>query len=149
VPLGIARPTVASLIDLAGKKAPPPPRQGLAAQPFTQYTVAKVAAATEAARLGVRDAFKQIWRTVCDGREASVASRARLRSAAVHAVEASIEAVQMCYRAAGGTALFVDRPFERALRDVHAMGGHIVCQRAMMEDAGRAQMGLPTLLPMF
>lgn len=149
VPLGIARATIAALRDLAAKKTPPPPRHGLSHQPFTQYVVAKADAMVEAARLGVRDAFERLWREVRDEGEASMEARARLRRASVHAVETSVEAVQMCYRAAGGTALFSDQPFERALRDVNAAAGHIVFQRAMMEDAGRVAMGLPPLLPMF
>lgn len=149
VPLGIARSTIASLKDLAVQKAAPPPRQGLAQQPFAQYVVAKAEAMVDAARIGVRDAFVQLWREVCENHESTLPSRARLRRASVHAVETSVEAVQMCYRAAGGTALFTDQPFERALRDVNAAAGHIVFQRAMMEDAGRVALGLPALLPMF
>lgn len=149
VPLGIARATTDALKALALAKQPPPPRVGLAEQPFTQYVVAKTEAMVEAARLSVRDAFSELWRQVCDEGGATMEARARLRRSSVHAVETSIEAVGMCYRAAGGTALFQDQAFERALRDVNAIGGHIVYQRAMMEDAGRVAMGLSPLLAMF
>ena len=149
VPLGIARATIAALIDLAERKKVPPPRVGLNEQPYTQYVVGKATAMVNAARLGVRDAFATMWREVREQGEATMPSRAALRGASVHAVEASIEAVQMCYRAAGGNALFESERFERALRDVNATGGHIVFQRAMMEDVGRAAMGLPPLLAMF
>lgn len=149
VALGIARATTEALMQLAQAKKPPPPRLGLHEQPFTQYTVAKSAAMVEGARLGVRAAFATVWDTVCAGETASTQMRSQLRGASVHAVETSIEAVGMCYRAAGGSALFENQRFERALRDVNAIGGHIVFQRAMMEDAGRAAMGLPTLLAMF
>lgn len=67
----------------------------------------------------------------------------------VHAVDTGIEAVAMCYREAGGSAVFQSAPFERALRDVHAIGGHAVFQRAMMEDVGRVGVGLKPTLPMF
>lgn len=149
VALGIARASNEALADLATKKVPPPPRQGLLHQPFIQYTLAKSAAMVNGARLGVRDAFSQMWREICDDGQATLPTRSRLRASSVHAVETSIEAVQMCYRAAGGTALFEDQPFERALRDVNAIGGHIVFQRSMMEDAGRVSLGLPQLLAMF
>jgi alkylation response protein AidB-like acyl-CoA dehydrogenase len=149
VPLGIARHTIAALQQLALAKKLPPPRLGLAEQGFTQYTVAKAEAMTEAARLAVRAAFSALWREVREDGQASMASRARLRRALVHAVETSVEAVGMCCRAAGGDALFENQPFERALRDVNAAAGHIVFQRAMMEDCGRVALGLPPLLPMF
>jgi alkylation response protein AidB-like acyl-CoA dehydrogenase len=149
VPLGIARHTISALKQLALAKKPPPPRLSLAEQGFTQYTVAKAEAMTEAAKLAVRAAFSELWREVLKDGQASMASRARLRRASVHAVETSVEAVGMCCRAAGGDALFENQPFERALRDVNAAAGHVVFQRAMMEDCGRVDMGLPPLLPMF
>lgn len=148
VPLGIARAATQELKALARSKPPAPPRPGMADQPFVQYAVAKAEAMTEAARLAVRDAFARMWEEV-NAQAASLESRARLRRASVHAVETSIEAVGLCYRAAGGAALFEERSFERALRDVNAAGGHIVFQRAMMEDCGRVEMGLGPLLPMF
>lgn len=149
VPLGIARATTEALKALALAKKPPPPRVGLSEQPFTQYVVARTEAMVEAARISVRDAFSELWRQVSDDGSATMEARARLRRSSVHAVETSIEAVGMCYRAAGGTALFEDQAFERALRDVNAIGGHIVYQRPMMEDAGRVAMGLSPLLAMF
>jgi len=76
-------------------------------------------------------------------------TRARLRRALVHAVDTCIEAVSLCYREAGGSAVFQSAPFERALRDIHTIGAHAVVQRAMMEDAGRVVLGLKPLLGMF
>ncbi|MBB4615024.1 acyl-CoA dehydrogenase family protein [Novosphingobium taihuense] len=148
VPLGIARATIEALRQLAANRPSMPGRAGLRDQPHVHYTLGKARAMVEASRLGVRDAFTRMWDEV-RGDGATLESRARLRSAAVHAVETSIEAVGMCYRAAGGTALFEQFPFERALRDVNATGGHVVFQRAMMEDCGRVCLDLPPLLPMF
>ena len=78
-----------------------------------------------------------------------MATRARVRRASVHAAESSVEAVGLCYRAAGGSALFVSAPFEAALRDVNATCGHLVFQRTMMEDAGRVVFGHAPTLPVF
>ena len=77
------------------------------------------------------------------------AARARVRRAVVHAAEVSTEAVNLCYRAAGGSALFASGPFEAALRDVNAMCCHLVFQRAMMEDAGRVALGQAPTLAVF
>ena len=148
VPLGIARATVAGLKNTAQNRRAAPPRPAMSEQPFIQYTVAKAEAMVEASLLAVRAAFVAVWEEV-QGGTASLESRARLRRASVHAVEGSCDAVTMCYRAAGGAALFEANDFERALRDVNAAAGHIVFQRGMMEDAGRVAMGLPPLLPMF
>lgn len=148
VPLGIARSAVEALKDLAARKAPPPPRLGLADQQFTQYTVAKTEAMVDAARLSVRHAFSIFWGEVCS-EGPTMESRARLRRAIVHAGETSVEAVQMICRAAGGNAIFESEPFERAQRDVNASIGHLTMQRAMMEDCGRVALGKAPLLGIF
>lgn len=148
VPLGIARAAVEGLKALATSKPAAPPRPGLRDQPFVQYSLGKAEAMVDAARLSVRHAFTLMWQEVQAG-TARMDSRARLRRASVHAVETSIEAVGVVYRSAGGAALFEGQPFERALRDVNATGGHVVFQRAMMEDCGRVATGLSPMLPMF
>jgi alkylation response protein AidB-like acyl-CoA dehydrogenase len=149
VPLGTALSTIEALKALARSKKLPPPRTSLAEQPGMQRAVAKAEAMVEAAILAVREAFLRVWTEICTEGAANLESRARVRRSSVHAVETAIEAVDICYREAGGSALFEDAPFERALRDVHAVGGHVVFQRAMMEDAGRVALGLAPLLPMF
>lgn len=149
VPLGIARAAVEGLKDLAHRKTPPPPRLGLADQASTQYAIAKAHAMTNAARLGIRDAFAVVWRDVCTRGETTMESRANMRAAMTHSVETCATAVQLCYRIAGGSALFEDEPFERALRDVNAASGHLTLQQAAMEDAGRVMLGLPPILGVF
>jgi alkylation response protein AidB-like acyl-CoA dehydrogenase len=149
VPLGVARAAVEGLKDLAARKKAAPPRLGLADQAYAQYVVAKAEASIEAGLISARDAFSRLWDGVKAGTGASLEDRARLRRACVNAAETSIEAAQMCHRAAGGHALFEREPFERALRDATAAVGHITLQRAMMEDAGRVALGLAPLLPIF
>lgn len=149
VPLGVAISTIEALKTLALSKKLPPPRGLLAEQSSVQYAIGKATAMVEAARLGAREACAHLWSEVCTDDAAGMEGRARLRGAMVHAVDTGIEAVAMCYREAGGSAVFQSAPFERALRDVHAIGGHAVFQRAMMEDVGRVGVGLKPTLPMF
>jgi alkylation response protein AidB-like acyl-CoA dehydrogenase len=146
VPLGAAMGCIAALKALAASKRLSPPRSLLAEEPSAQHTVAKAEAMVEAASLAVRSAFSQLWAEFRDDGEATMASRARVRRAMVHAVDTSIEAVGMCYREAGGSALAESARFERPLRDVNALAGHLMFQRPMMEDAGRVAMGLPPRL---
>ena len=75
--------------------------------------------------------------------------RARVRRACAHVTECAVEAVQLCYRAAGGSAVFEAAPFERALRDVNTAASHITLRRTMMEEAGRVAFGLPPHNPLF
>ncbi|MGE4322657.1 MAG: hypothetical protein AB7E60_06450 [Sphingobium sp.] len=148
VPLGVARASVEALRALGAAKSPAR-GGGVANAAFAHYAVAKAEALVESARLLARAGFAEIWDMVQAGGEAGPEQCARSRRACVHAAEASLEAVNLCYRAAGGAALFASAPFEAAVRDVSAMNGHLVFQRAMMEDAGRVAFGLPPLLPNF
>lgn len=149
VPLGVALSTIDALKALAPSKKLTPPRTLLAEQASVQYAIGKASAMIEAARLGAREACSRLWAEVCTQGSATLESRARLRGSMVHAVDTGIDAVSLCYREAGGSAVFQSAPFERALRDVHAIGGHVVFQRAMMEDVGRAALGLKPMLAMF
>lgn len=140
VPLGVARRCVVALGDLA-KSKPVPGGGRLADDPTVQLAVARAAVLVEAGRANVDAAFDNLWQTVVEAREPDLAQRARLRRACAYAAESSAEAVRICYRAAGSAALFDSLPFEAALRDVHAMNGHLVFQQRMMADAGRVMLG--------
>jgi len=148
VALGIAYSAVDALTSLAADKKLPPPRTVMADQSSTQFTVAKVQAMLEAVHLGARHAGELLWQDVCND-TVSMAGRARLRRALTHAVDTCVEAVGMCFREAGGSAVFKSAPFEKALRDIYTIGGHAVVQRAMMEDAGRVMLGREPILGMF
>lgn len=141
VPLGVARRAVDGLRELGRSKTSPDGGK-LGEQGFCQYAVAKAEALVEAALCNVRQSFRPLWDCALAGTQPSMEARARLRRACVHAAESSVEAVNLCYRAAGASALFATVPFEAALRDAHAICGHLAFQRSMMEDAGRVAMRL-------
>ena len=71
------------------------------------------------------------------GRTPTLRQRAIARLAAAKAAEASAQAVDLLYNAAGGTGLFESNPLERCFRDVHATTQHIGTQPANFELAGR------------
>lgn len=146
--LGIARHAVDGLKHLAATKMSLG-RGSLRDQPLAQYAVAKSEALLRSSRLYVRESFGAIWDAVRAGGPMTLEMRARARGSYVHSVEAAQEAVQLCYRAAGGSALWEKGPFEQALRDVLAIGCHVGFQRATMEEAGRVELGLEPKGPMF
>jgi alkylation response protein AidB-like acyl-CoA dehydrogenase len=149
VALGIARGAAEGLIRLAGMKRPLPGRPSLAEQPSAQYAVAKALALAESGSAYLHQTIGDIWRRILASEAFGLAERARARRAAIHAAEAAADAVDLCCRAAGGNALRRSEPFERALRDVRAVLGHIVLQRTAMEDVGRTDFGLDPLFPVF
>jgi alkylation response protein AidB-like acyl-CoA dehydrogenase len=149
VALGVGYSAIEALKALAPSKKLPPPQTFLAEQSSVQFAVAKCEAMVEAVHISTRDAGTRLWNEVCAKGEATMETRARLRRALVHAVDSCIEAVGLCYREAGGSAVHQSAPFERALRDIYTIGGHVVVQRPMMEDAGRVALGLKPLLALF
>jgi alkylation response protein AidB-like acyl-CoA dehydrogenase len=146
---GIARSALAALKALAATKSSAMPPGGLRDDPQAQYAVAKAEAIIDANRLAIKDAFRLFWDPVVANESVSMEVRARLRRAIAHAAENAIEAVQLCYRAAGGSAVYESAPFERALRDVNTAATHMAVRRVMMEEAGRVAFGLTPRTPLF
>ena len=148
VALGVAHAAVDGLIELAAHKTSLA-TGALRCSHEGQYAVAKSQALLDAHRESVRASFAQIWEQMQRGEAIGASARARARRAYVAAVEAAQEAVVLCYRAAGGSALFVASPFERALRDVFAVSGHAMVRRARMEMAGEVAFGMTPTHPAF
>jgi alkylation response protein AidB-like acyl-CoA dehydrogenase len=82
-------------------------------------------------------------------RAATLHQRAIVRLAAAKAAEASVQAVDMLFNAAGGTALFESNPIGRSFRDVHATTQHIGTNASNYELAGRVLLGLDPGTPRF
>ena len=131
VALGMARPAVDGLRTLAASKASAVSRRSLRDQAQAQYAVAKSETLLRSSRLYVRECFGEIWEALKSGQPVTLQMRGRARGSYVHAAESALEAVHLCYRAAGGSALWEKGPFEQALRDVHAVGCHITLQQVM------------------
>jgi alkylation response protein AidB-like acyl-CoA dehydrogenase len=147
VALGIARPAIDGLKALAASKVSAVSRRGLRDQPQTQYAVAKSEALLRSGRLYVRECFGAIWDALSSGAPVTLEMRGRARGSYVHAAESALQAIQLCYRAAGGSALWQKGPFEQALRDINAVTCHITMQQVMMEEAGRVDLGLEPTVP--
>jgi indole-3-acetate monooxygenase len=103
----------------------------------------------ESSGLNVKESFRPLWAKVVANEPVPLEMRARVRRAVALAAESAVEAVQLCYSAAGGSAVYECAPFERALRDVNAAASHITMRRIMMEEAGRVAFGLPPKTPLF
>jgi hypothetical protein len=80
-----------------------------------QYSVAKAEALIESSGCNVKDSFRPLWAKVVE--PLPVEMRASVRRVVALAAECAVEAVQLCYRAAGSSAVYESAPFERALPD--------------------------------
>jgi alkylation response protein AidB-like acyl-CoA dehydrogenase len=143
VATGIARATIDGVLELtATQTRPHADGYSLRDRPSAHYEVAKAQAMLEAARLNFLEALEALCAAAEREEPLSLPLRARLRRAQVHAGETAVEVVDQMYRTAGSAALFEAAPFERSLRDVHAILAQVWYQRSAMEDAGRVAFGL-------
>ncbi len=142
VPLGLARRAVSELSALAMVKTPFRSGRLLAAREVLQADVARAAALIESGHHYLLASMQALWRAGEAGAAPSTQQRAHARLAAVHASEGAAEAVLLCYRAAGSTALHRGNPLQRLLRDVNAAIQHYGISAAGYELAGRALLGM-------
>jgi len=96
----------------------------VADDPFAQMRLAEAASAVDGAGQRMLGTFDEMMRLVAEGREISVARRARLRWDAANAVQLSVHAVDLMFESSGGRAIFQENPIQRYFRDVHAMRAH-------------------------
>jgi len=148
VALGIAQGAVDAWLALAPSKRAVIAPGVLRDQPLAQARIAEVVALVDSSRAWLHAAIQQVWETTLRGESASVAARAELLLAAVNATRRAAEAVPLVYGLAGGSANYRHSPFQRSLRDVHAVTQHVGMYPQQYEEAGRMILGLPPFQPL-
>ena len=68
--------------------------------------------------------------------------RIQLRLAATYAIQEAREVVETAYIDAGATAIFESNPFERRMRDMHAVSQQIQSHPAHFQSVGQHYLGL-------
>ena len=142
VALGIARASVETLCDLAGRKVPTFRQNLLRERAVIQAQVAKAEATLRSARAFLYETVDAVWRTVSAGAEPSVEEQHLLRLAGAHAADSALAVVEMMYKAGGGTSVYSRSPLDRQMRDVHAATQHIGVSSIHYELAGRLFLGM-------
>jgi alkylation response protein AidB-like acyl-CoA dehydrogenase len=149
VSLGIARAAIDAFVALAEAKTPMGSAVKLKDKPAAQIDLARAEALVCSARAFLFGSVEEVWAEVDSDKIPSLRQRALVRIAAAKAAEASVQAVDLLFNAAGGTALFESCPLERCFRDVHATTQHIATNAGNYEIAGRVMMGLDPGTPRF
>ena len=124
--LGIARRAIEELVTLATEKTPLFARSKLAEHPPAQLAVARAESLLSSARAFLTDEVAKAWETTQTGTRVEVAQRARIRLACAHAAEVTTEAVDLCHRSGGGTAVYTSSPLQRCVRDIHTASAHLM-----------------------
>ncbi len=141
VALGIARAMLASFIALARGKTTSGTKLTLRNDSWTQTRIAK-----SEARLASSEAWiLQILRAMseeCATGYPSFEQRVKLRLASTHAIHEARQVAEDCYADAGATAIFESNPFERRLRDIHAVAQQVQASAAHLQSVGQHMLGL-------
>ncbi len=143
VSLGLGRRAVDELA-VVGASRPAGSGRSLGERAPVQADLAAAEAKVRAARALLGEIVEAAWdATISDGRVGDE-HRRLLRLAACHAATASAAAVETCYRAAGGQAIYDDSPLQRVFRDVNVATQHAMVSPRVLEPLGRIGFGLPT-----
>jgi alkylation response protein AidB-like acyl-CoA dehydrogenase len=142
VAMGIARASIAALIDLAATKKRYGARATLASSAHAQTEVALAEARLRSARAFFYETIEHAWSLARAGGAMTIEARRDMRLAATHAVRASIEVVNAMYTLAGGSAVYDSSPLQRHLRDVHVASQHITVGSGTLETAGQLLLGV-------
>jgi alkylation response protein AidB-like acyl-CoA dehydrogenase len=147
VGLGIARGAIDDFVALASNKpitfkSPAAGKAMLRDEIYVQCTVAQAEALVSSARAFVFEAFGDMWNTLLTGDVPSPRQRARARLAMVSASTACLQAVELLYKANGGSSVYAGNAFDRRLRDMQTANQHTVVSLKTWEVAGRVLLGL-------
>ena len=97
-----------------------------AADPFAQVRLAAAAGELDGARLQQRHNMDEALALAESGAPISDELRQRIRRDQVRGSQAAMQATDRVFESAGGRALFLDNPIQRAWRDVHAARVHAI-----------------------
>ena len=114
-----------------------------------QLRYARSSAEVDAAELMVLRDLGQMTEDANSGHTATPEQRARYRRDAAWCIQTCSKAVTRLGPAAGGHAIFLDDPMQRAQRDIQVVAAHVVSDwDAAAESYARTMLGLPCLDPL-
>jgi alkylation response protein AidB-like acyl-CoA dehydrogenase len=147
VVLGIARGAIDDFVALASNKpmtfkSPSAGKAMLRDEPYAQSAVAQAEAMVSSARGFVFEAVGDMWNTLLRGDFPTLKQRARARLAMVHASTECTQAVELLYKASGGSSVYTGHTLDRRLRDIQTANQHTVVSLKTWEVTGRVLLGL-------
>ena len=144
VALGIARATIDAFVDLAAHKSSRGAGKPIRENNVVQSQLAQSEARWRSARALLRDVWNEVWDHVTRTGEQTPHHRAMTRLASTWAIQQSRDLIGTLYHAAGSVAIFQDHPFERRLRDIHAVSQQAQGRQLHYETVGHMLLGMPT-----
>lgn len=142
VGLGLARATLDAFIELAKKKSPSGAASALRDDHRIQSRIALSEARYGSAHAWLLQLLRDAWSECEASGQVGFEMRVRLRLASTYAIQEAREIVEASYADAGTTAIFESNPFERRLRDMHAVSQQIQATAAHFQTVGQHYLGM-------
>jgi alkylation response protein AidB-like acyl-CoA dehydrogenase len=146
--LGMAHAAIEVTIDILRNKVSVDPGTSIRERPGVLADIAAYSAAVAAAGSHVHASMATMW-DKAQTHAPTAEDRAALYSAGLHAAAVGRACVMAMHAAAGTTALYVDCPLERSVRDLQTMERHVAAQPVWLEDSGRVLLGHEPVNPLF
>lgn len=143
VALGIARGMLDAFIRLASEKTPAASKNLLRENAVIQSQVALAEARLRSSRRFLLHVLEENCREAAKTGTLSLDQRITQRMAASFASHEAREVTELAYYHAGATAIFESNPFERRIRDAHAVSQQVQAHFALFEVVGQHLLGLP------
>jgi alkylation response protein AidB-like acyl-CoA dehydrogenase len=141
MPLGIARAALDYVYALGETKQIQPGTRLLKQQGEAHEAAARAEAALRSARSWVFEVAQDIWDTLCRGDMVSKEQRAIFRLCLVHVTRTALDVVRQLYDLVGSSAIHLDSPIDRLMRDINVVCAHVVVQPKMYRPAGKMLFG--------
>jgi alkylation response protein AidB-like acyl-CoA dehydrogenase len=142
VALGVAKGALESFVDVANRKVPMLSVAPLRERPIAQYRMGEATAKYRAARAYLFEAMAAVEEELHGGLDApSAGATQNARLACTYAANACMEVVDAIHNAAGTSAMRMNNPLERKLRDAHGCATHRWVSHSLYPDLGRILLG--------
>ncbi|MGA3005559.1 MAG: acyl-CoA dehydrogenase family protein [Acetobacteraceae bacterium] len=142
VALGIARHAIDILTTLAGTKMASRSRQSLRDDSTLQANLGRAEALLRSGRAFVHDVLGEAWEVANAGRTVTLAQRGALWLASTHAANTAKEATELVFSAGGSASPYTSSGLERCVRDIHAVGQHLLVAAPNYQMVGQALLGV-------
>ncbi len=143
VGLGLARACIDAFTALAAVKVPAIGSVTLASQHTIHQRVGKAEALLRSARAYLYTTMDEVFARHATGAPVTDNDSAALRLATSYSAQCAVDAVDLIFDAAGGTAIYQSSRLERCFRDAHMITHHMMAAPANIEMVGQFLLGGP------
>ena len=140
VPLGIARRAVDDFDAIAQGKVPAARTSTINESSITQLDFGRAEAMVEGAHAYMYGKVSNVWEKVIAGDRVSLEDKRQLRLAASQATIMCADAVDILYKAAGGTSLQGHCSLQKLFRDIHAATQHRMVSPELLRLSAAARL---------